>query len=80
MAELKTIEEWEKEKGMFFNKVPALTNKISEKEYQDLVFESGYTIVDYPQRVAWLEANGYEITRPNLFDYALPPVVSKEEE
>lgn len=75
---VKTIAEWEKEKGMLLpSRKP--TEKISEDDFNAIPLDDKIG-VDHESRVKFLKDNGYEVTRENMVDSELsakPPKKSK---
>lgn len=77
-----TFEEWEKERGTFYKKADdkMLEEQLTEAEFIEKVDISdvNWTGVSYKDRVQFLTANGYEVTRENLFDRELSARSSRD--
>lgn len=60
----KTLEEWEKEKGMMvINGDP--TKKMTEEHFASIDMGDKHG-VDHVNRIKFLQANGYKVTRDNM--------------
>ena len=49
-----------------------LDTAVTEDDFQVLMETLGYAGVNHEDRMHWLEQNGYEPTRENIRDFALP--------
>lgn len=69
-----SIEELERKYGMFSHHIKDLPKTMHEKDFKEVVARElpHFQGVDYKQRVAFLNKNGYEVTRNNLMDANLP--------
>lgn len=68
----KTFEEWERAKGlMAYNLSKFKTSKLLDEGEFNAIVEGNFSEfhgVDYKKRLAFLEKNGYEVTRENLIN------------
>ena len=81
MADTKTLEEWEKERG-FLHVDPKvdLKQKFTEQEIIDLMATYDIKGVDHESRKEFLEENGYKVTRENMLNSELSAKSNEENE
>lgn len=76
-APTKGVRESEREAGIIFLRDDAgfLDKELTRKEWDAILarWPDAYVDIDWDKREAWLEANGYEITRSNLRNTLLEP-------
>lgn len=71
MAESKkTIEAWEKEKGVIISGEVELKSKLTEDEFNELALERGIG-VNFEDRTKFLKDNGYTVSRENMVNSEL---------
>lgn len=71
MSDVKTIEQWEREKGWLVTRPDVNPQqKLSEEDF-DAIPHNEKTGVNYEDRIKFLKANGYEVNRQNLGDSSL---------
>lgn len=70
------LSEWEKEKG--FVAISLDPNKVMSEEEVNEVSRGDVRGVNHKDRVEFLTANGYKITRENLIDTSLESVPKAE--
>ena len=70
---MKTIEQWEKEKGLIVIDDIDPKQELSEAEFNKRYsFLGSNTVgVNHEDRIQFLEANGYEVTRENMINSEL---------
>ena len=80
MSTQKTVEVWEREKGMMIVDADhtLLKKNLSADEFIKLSDHRGWRGVNYSNRVKFLQANGYEVSRENLMNAELS-AISREE-
>lgn len=75
----KTFEEWEKDRGLFAKDLGQFksSKEMTQDEFLQLFYANSgsFVGVNYKDRVKFLEANGYEVSRENLIaDLSAKPV------
>jgi hypothetical protein len=69
MSDVKTIEKWERVKGVLFSDTSNLDKEVTEEEFDQLIDKrTGYTYVNHEDREQFLRSNGYKVTRKNMID------------
>lgn len=72
MSQSKTIDEFERERGLMFVGDIDTSKVVSEEEFNEMLATQTFNGCDHEFREQWLEENGYEITRENKLNPHLP--------
>lgn len=69
--EKKSIEQWERERGLVLNGNGDPSMEVTNQQFTALLTRHGFVGVNHADRENWLRDNGYEINRANLINSQL---------
>ena len=77
MSSAKTISDYERARHLVLHGDLNPGQEVTADQFEQLVQDYGFVAIDHERREAWLQEQGYEVTRDNMRDVTLPSNASK---